>query len=107
MLWIEHSLLSFYRDSIESADEAAPAPTLGKWTLICSTEEDWQTFVKQLKKSTNRQDKKLRKIIVNDFLPLIPEIIEEKVSDVALSSSILDMDNWLYTPYIVFYWDFK
>jgi len=68
----------------------------GKWSLLCSTEEEWQDFVKTLKKSHHKQDKKLRKIIVNDFLPLIPEIIVEKVSGF-VKEKILLSTIWKYT----------
>lgn len=54
-------------------------PQTGEWSVVCSTEEEWQAFVKELKHRKHKEDKKLRKIIANDFLPLIAEIIAEKV----------------------------
>ncbi|XP_067937082.1 chromatin remodeling regulator CECR2-like [Watersipora subatra] len=77
------------RDSVDTADEAEPKVVYGKWTIQCSTEEDWQEFVKDLKKSSNKQDKKLRKIIINDFVPLISDIIEEK--EKAMKRRLLEM----------------
>ena len=75
----------FYRDSIDSADEAEETMTTGEWSLVCSTLEEWQDFIKQLKKSNHKQDKKLKKVLAKDFLGLIPDIIEEKVSGVSHS----------------------
>lgn len=70
-----------YRDSVDSDDETpvVETPKYGEWSVVCSSEEEWNTFVKQLKKNKHKEDKKLRKVLVNDFLPLIAEIIVEKV----------------------------
>ena len=73
-----HVLWEIYR---ESPSPDVPTITCHSWTLVCSSEENWHDLVKTLKKSNQKQDKRLRKILVNDFLPLIPEIITEKVSD--------------------------
>lgn len=66
---------------MDSADESAP--TFGAWSLVCCTVEEWESFAKKLRKTPHKEDKRLRKIILNDFVPLIPEIIEEKVSDIS------------------------
>ena len=68
-------------DSEEDESNTATVPQYGEWSLVCSTEEEWQALVKTLKKNKHKQDKKLRKIIANDFIPLIADIIVEKVGE--------------------------
>jgi len=50
------------------------------WSLVCSTVDEWTEVLAMLKKTGHKDDKKLRKILSNDFMPLIEELIAEKVA---------------------------
>jgi len=47
---------------------------------VCSTVDEWTEVLAMLKKTGHKDDKKLRKILSNDFMPLIEELIAEKVA---------------------------
>lgn len=79
----------FFRAHDDESWLEVPNIVSSDWSLVCATEQEWNEFVKKLKKSHQKQDKRLRKVIVNDFLPLIPEIIAEKVKLNTVDNSCL------------------
>ena len=54
--------------------------TSSRWHLICTTLDDWINLSEWFKESTVRSEKALSKVIEEDFLPVLPEIIETRVS---------------------------
>ena len=53
-----------------------------KWSLECSTVEEWNVLADSLKNSRDANEKGLLSILVNQFLDRIAEMIEAKVDDV-------------------------
>lgn len=62
----------------------AVEPTLSKsstnWHVVCATLDDWINLAEWFKDSSVRCEKSLAKVIREDFLPVLPEIIEARVS---------------------------
>ena len=75
--------------SPEATSRPKPTPppkskTESRWHLICTTLDDWINLAEWFKESTVRCEKALSKVIEEDFLPVLPEIIETRVSFVVL-----------------------
>ncbi|XP_074660440.1 uncharacterized protein LOC141912911 [Tubulanus polymorphus] len=49
-----------------------------KWEIVCDRLDEWQTFADSIKGSRVRCEKSLHKIIVNNFLPEIPQLEDQK-----------------------------
>lgn len=52
------------------------------WTVVCSTEEEWQQLAESFKKSKHKDEKMLFETLSVDFVPEIGKMIEAKVNDV-------------------------
>jgi len=50
-----------------------------RWTVVCSTEEEWQQLAESFKKSKNKDEKMLYETLSVDFVPEIGKMIEAKV----------------------------
>jgi hypothetical protein len=62
------------------AVEPTPSKSSTRWHLVCQTLEDWMNLAQWFKESPVRCEKSLSKVIREDFLPVLPEIIEARVS---------------------------
>ena len=49
------------------------------WTVVCSTEEEWQQLAESFKKSKHKDEKMLYETLSVDFVPEIGKMIEAKV----------------------------
>ena len=58
-----------------------PSKSNTRWHLICSTLDDWVNLAEWFSDSQSRCEKMLMKLIKDDFLPVLPEIIEARVSE--------------------------
>lgn len=79
----ESESLAAMKEKIASTKPAVePAATVSStgWHVICSTLDDWINLAEWYKDSPVRCEKALSKIIREDFLPVLPEIIEARVS---------------------------
>ncbi|XP_035673400.1 cat eye syndrome critical region protein 2 homolog isoform X2 [Branchiostoma floridae] len=54
-----------------------------RWSLICSTAEDWSDLAESFKGSRTQVERRLYKTLMEDFVPEIPEMIaaKEKLQD--------------------------
>jgi len=50
------------------------------WHVVCCTLDDWINLAEWYKESPVRCERALSKVITDDFLPVLPEIIEARVS---------------------------
>lgn len=57
------------------------------WTVVCSTEEEWQQLAESFKKSKHKDEKMLYETLSVDFVPEIGKMIEAK--DKALRKKLL------------------
>ena len=64
--------------SVTSENEEEPTSVV-KWSLVCSTAEDWEQLAEVFKKSKQRDEKALFQTLTVDFLPEIEKMIEAKV----------------------------
>lgn len=51
----------------------------GVWSLVCDTEEQWVKLAESIKDRISPQDRHLHRIITQNFLPEISNMIELKV----------------------------
>jgi len=68
------------REFVESVESFASSEeeSESNWSLICSTEEDWEHLILKYKNSDQREDRKLFKLLNDCFLPEIKEMFVEK-----------------------------
>lgn len=57
----------------------------GAWSLVCDTEEQWVNLAESVKDKISPQDRHLYRIITQNFLPEISNMIEQKVRLFTLS----------------------
>lgn len=57
----------------------------GVWSLVCDTEEQWVNLAESIKDRISPQDRHLHRIITQNFLPEISNMIEHKVRLFTLS----------------------
>ncbi|XP_056596030.1 chromatin remodeling regulator CECR2 isoform X1 [Triplophysa dalaica] len=64
----------------ESIEEVKPKiePNRGAWSMVCETEEQWASLAESIKDKTSPQDRHLHRIITQNFLPEISNMIEHK-----------------------------
>ncbi|KAL3842091.1 hypothetical protein ACJMK2_020155 [Sinanodonta woodiana] len=55
-----------------------PPPSPTRWYLICETLQDWMDLAEKFKGSNVRSERSLAKAVQEDFLPVLPEIIENR-----------------------------
>lgn len=72
----------------EPAVAPTPSNSSTRWHLVCQTLDDWVNLAEWFNDSDVRCEKSLSKVIREDFLPVLPEIIEARVS-IALPFIIL------------------
>ena len=80
---------SDYADDEDENDEDQEVASEGKeeqqkqgcplWTVVCSTEEEWQQLAESFKKSKHKDEKMLYETLSVDFVPEIGKMIEAKV----------------------------
>ena len=69
------------------------------WTVVCSTEEEWQQLAESFKKSKHKDEKMLYETLSVDFVPEIGKMIEAKVIKLlALNVWLIRFDKGLYSP---------
>ena len=81
----EEKLTSVQSPEVKPRPKPTPPPkskTGSRWHLICTTLDDWINLAEWFKESATRCEKALAKVIEEDFLPVLPEIIETRVSGV-------------------------
>lgn len=61
----------------------------GAWSLVCDTEVQWASLAESIKDKTSPQDRHLHRIITQNFLPEISNMIEHKVSFIKLAYDII------------------
>uniref|UniRef100_A0A8C1WVC7 Bromo domain-containing protein n=1 Tax=Cyprinus carpio TaxID=7962 RepID=A0A8C1WVC7_CYPCA len=71
-------------DSVKEEDESIeePKPAIererGAWSLVCNSEEQWVNLAESIKDKISPQDRHLYRIITQNFLPEISNMIEQK-----------------------------
>ena len=80
---------SDYADDEDDNDDEQEVDSEGKedtqkkprpsWTVVCSTEEEWQQLAESFKKSKHKDEKMLYETLSVDFVPEIGKMIEAKV----------------------------
>lgn len=68
------------RESLDSIDSLITSEEESEscWSVICSSEEDWENLVAHYKQSEKREDRKLYRLLKECFLPEIREMYVEK-----------------------------
>ncbi|XP_067291799.1 chromatin remodeling regulator CECR2 isoform X2 [Pseudorasbora parva] len=68
------------KEEDESAEESKPGieRERGVWSLVCDTEEQWVNLAESIKDRVSSQDRHLHRIITQNFLPEISNMIEHK-----------------------------
>lgn len=61
-----------------------------QWTVVCSTEEEWQELAESFKKSKHKDEKMLYETLSVDFVPEIGKMIEAKVVLVRVIFNLLN-----------------
>lgn len=61
-----------------SVEKEAPEPELG-WSVVCTTVEEWEGLIESLKEYKTGPEKHLCRILEQNFLPEIVEIIAQRV----------------------------
>ena len=69
---------------VKEDGEKKPRPS---WTVVCSTEEEWQQLAESFKKSKNKDEKMLYETLSVDFVPEIGKMIEAKVQGIPMKVS--------------------
>ncbi|XP_016358344.1 cat eye syndrome critical region protein 2-like isoform X3 [Sinocyclocheilus anshuiensis] len=75
-------------DSVKEEDESIeePKPAIererGAWSLVCDTEEQWVNLAESIKDKISPQDRHLYRIITQNFLPEISNMIEHKEKEI-------------------------
>lgn len=59
------------------------------WQVICFTKEDWNSLATKFKKSTNRKERALYKILVTNILPNIPSLFRAREKERRLRYELL------------------
>lgn len=69
------------KEEYERVEETKPAieRERGAWSVICETEEQWLNLAESIKDKISPQDRHLHRIITQNFLPEISNMIEHKV----------------------------
>lgn len=93
---------SDYADDEDENDEDQEIASEGKeeqqkqdrplWTVVCSTEEEWQQLAESFKKSKHKDEKMLYETLSVDFVPEIGKMIEAKVWLLALCFFLVRKD---------------
>ena len=93
---------SDYADDEDENDEDQEVASEGKeeqqkqdcplWTVVCSTEEEWQQLAESFKKSKHKDEKMLYETLSVDFVPEIGKMIEAKVWLLALCCFLIRKD---------------
>lgn len=93
---------SDYADDEDENDEDQEVASEGKeeqqkqdhplWTVVCSTEEEWQQLAESFKKSKHKDEKMLYETLSVDFVPEIGKMIEAKVKLLALCCFLVRKD---------------
>ena len=60
-----------------------------KWSLVCSTLDDWKCLATRMRNSDVRCEQRLYRCLLEDFLPQMPKLFEFKVSMTPLKSEAL------------------
>lgn len=70
--------------------------TRGAWSLACDTEEQWTSLAESIKDKISPQDRHLHRIITQNFLPEISNMIEHKEKEMKqkLLNSQLERDGY-------------
>ncbi|KAK3602637.1 hypothetical protein CHS0354_034227 [Potamilus streckersoni] len=63
---------------MKKVETSGPHPSPSRWHLICEALQDWIDLAEKFKGSTVRSERSLAKAIQEDFLPVLPEIIENR-----------------------------
>lgn len=68
------------KEEYERVEETKPAieRERGAWSVICETEEQWLNLAESIKDKISPQDRHLHRIITQNFLPEISNMIEHK-----------------------------
>lgn len=62
---------------VDDEDDEGPREAPG-WYVACSSEVDWTDLVAKYKKSKKKQDRELREVLEENFIPEISKMFQEK-----------------------------
>lgn len=102
---------SDYADDEDDNDDEQDVDSEGKedaqkkprpsWTVVCSTEEEWQQLAESFKKSKHKDEKMLYETLSVDFVPEIGKMIEAKVLGCTLCVGIYESLRFFGTLFFI------
>lgn len=59
------------------------------WETVCVTLQDWEEFTKQFENSTNNREKAFYKLLVNELLPSITNVLKAEVKKQVMEDALM------------------
>ena len=79
-VFVHTNVIQLYTLHMSHRDTTVNEPIIEEgWNIVCSTSEEWREFIEPLKSVKSGPEKHLCRLLEQEFLPEIEEIIIERV----------------------------